>query len=61
MKVERYIKPATTIITLENTTLMACFSPHDNDWVESKQQKIEWQPDNDSDKITLPHYNIWND
>lgn len=60
MKVERYIKPATTILTLEETTLMAG-SGHDHDWADSKQQKIEWQPDNDSDKITLPHYNIWND
>lgn len=58
MKVERYIKPATTIITLENTALMAGQS---NEYVESKQLKIEWQADNDSDKITLPHYNIWND
>lgn len=58
MKLERYIKPATTIITLENTALMAGQS---NNEVESKQQKIEWQADNDSDKITLPHYNIWND
>lgn len=60
MKVERYIKPATTIITLENTTLMAGHSYNEAD---SKQQKIEWQADNDSDsdKITLPHYNIWND
>lgn len=58
MKLERYEKPATTIITLENNTLMAGQS---NNEVESKQQKIEWQPDNDSDKITLPHYNIWND
>lgn len=59
MKVERYIKPATTILTLEETTLMV--GSNDNDWADSKQQKIEWQPDNDSDKITLPHYNIWND
>jgi len=58
MKVERYIKPATTIITLENTALMAGQS---NEYVESKQLKIKWQADNDSDKITLPHYNIWND
>lgn len=58
MKVERYIKPATTIITLENTTLMA---GHSNNEADSKQQKIEWQADNDSDKITLPHYNIWDD
>ena len=46
MKVERYIKPATTIITLENTTLMAGHSYNEAD---SKQQKIEWQADNDSD------------
>lgn len=58
MKVKRYIKPATTIITLENTTLMAGHSYNEAD---SKQQKIEWQTDNDGDKITLPHYNIWND
>lgn len=58
MKVKRYIKPATTIITLENTTLMAGHSYNEAD---SKQQKIELQADNDSDKITLPHYNIWND
>lgn len=58
MKVERYIKPATTIITLENTALMAGQS---HDYADSKQLKIKWQADNDSDKITLPHYNIWDD
>lgn len=58
MKVERYIKPATTIITLENTTLMAGHSNYEGD---SKQLKIGWQADNDSDEISLPHYNIWND
>ena len=61
MKLERYEKPATTLLTLEETTLMAG-SGHDRNEADSKQRnEVVWQPANDSDKITLPHYNIWND
>lgn len=58
MKLERYEKPATTLLTLEETALMAGQS---NDEADSKQQKVVWQTDYESDEPSLPHYNIWED
>lgn len=57
MNTKRYIKPLTELLTLSENPVMASQS---NPAMDSKENKVVWQPDDEED-ISLPQYNAWED
>lgn len=57
MNTKRYIKPVTQLLTLSEPPLMA---GHSNYAMDSKENKVIWQLDDEED-ISLPQYNAWED
>lgn len=58
MKAERYEKPLTQLLVLSEAPLMAS---HSNYAMDSKENKVVWQPDEETEDTKLPHYNVWED